>query len=67
MRLGQALRIGGVDGDEKYLFGTVVLPWDARFEDAIGTSLWLTVPAELGEESVVRYRMLTGSQHTRYA
>ena len=36
---------------------SVTLPWSARFEDAKGMSLWLTVTGELGEERVARYRM----------
>ena len=36
---------------------SVTLPWNARFEDAKGMSLWLTVTGELGEERVARYRM----------
>jgi len=42
------------------LLGTVVLPWDARFEDASGMTLWLTVTGEAGEEGVARYRLVTG-------
>jgi hypothetical protein len=38
--------------------GTVVLPWDARFEDASGMTLWLTVTGELGEETIVRSRIV---------
>jgi len=37
--------------------GTVVLPWKADFEAAIGTSVYLTVTGELGEEAVARFRI----------
>ncbi len=40
--------------------GTVVLPWEARFEDASGMMLWLTVTGEDGEEAVARYRITAG-------
>lgn len=41
-------------------FGTVELPWDARFEDASDMTVWATVTGELGEELVVRYRIVLG-------
>ena len=40
--------------------GSVTLPWDARFEDAKGKTLWLTATGEAGKEMVVRYRMVAG-------
>lgn len=40
--------------------GTVVLPWNSAFEDAVGMQLWLTVTGEDGDESVVRYRIEKG-------
>ncbi len=47
--------------DGKFL-GTVVLPWNSRFEDAIGNQVWVTGTGELGEEFVARYRIETGSR-----
>ena len=44
------------EADGRFL-GVVTLPWDARFEDAMGMSIWATVTGELGEETIVRYEI----------
>jgi hypothetical protein len=38
--------------------GTVVLPWNADFEDAIGTAVYLTLTGESGEEVIARMRII---------
>ncbi|MEO7521419.1 MAG: 6-bladed beta-propeller [Gemmatimonas sp.] len=49
------------EADGRFM-GTIVLPWNASFEEASGTAVYITLEGADGEEIVARYRIVPGAK-----